>query len=63
MTTPVQQFDFTRSYLDYALASADSFEYKMGLLEQIESTIEIMYQVGATTIKPIYLMTDDDLVH
>lgn len=40
-----------------------SFEHKMVLLTSIEPTIELLYQAGKTSVKPIFAMTEDDLTH
>lgn len=54
--------DFVQAVIDCILQSGAPYETKMGMLEAIEPSVEAAYRRGQTRVKPVRLMTADDLV-
>ena len=54
--------DFVQAVIDCILQSGATHETKMGMLEAVEPSIGAAYRMGRTRVKPVYLMTADDLV-
>jgi len=54
--------DFAQAVIDCILQSGATHETKMGMLEAVEPSIEAAYRMGRTRVKPVCLMTADDLV-
>lgn len=54
--------DFVQAVIDCILQSGATHEAKMGMLEAIEPSVEAAYRLGRTRVKPVRLMTADDLV-
>lgn len=54
--------DFMQAITDLIFQSEAPYETKMGMLEAMEPSIEQHYQQGKTRVKPVRLMTVDDLV-
>lgn len=54
--------DFVQAVIDCILQSGATHETKMGMLEAMEPSIEAAYRRGQTRVKPVRLMTSDDLV-
>lgn len=57
-----QATDFVQAVIDGILKSDATHETKMGMLEVMEPSIEAAYRLGQTRVKPVRLMTVDDLV-
>lgn len=55
------QKDVVQTVIDLIFQSAASYEQKMELLEALEPLIEKAYAQGETSVKPVRLMTADDL--
>lgn len=53
--------DFAQAVIDCILQSGATHEAKMGMLEAVEPSIETAYRLGQTRVKPVWLMTADDL--
>lgn len=53
--------DEAQAHVDSIFASDMDFESKMRALEEYESTIVDLYNRGLTTVKPVSVMTADDL--
>lgn len=62
MLADTQPVDEVQSWIETILCSDDSHESKMLQLEQLEPTICDYYARGLTRVKPVHLMTADDLV-
>lgn len=54
--------DFVQAVIDCILQSGATHESKMGMLEAVEPSIEAAHRLGQTRVKPVRLMTVDDLV-
>lgn len=54
--------DFVQAVIDCILQSGATHETKIGMLEAVEPSIEAAYRLGQTRVKPVRLMTADDLV-
>lgn len=54
--------DFVQAVIDCIFQSSATHETKMGMLEAVEPSIEAAYRLGQTRVKPVRLMTADDLV-
>lgn len=54
--------DFVQAVIDCILQSGAAHETKMGMLEAVEPSIAAAYRLGQTRVKPVRLMTADDLV-
>lgn len=54
--------DFVQAVIDCILQSGAPHETKMGMLEAMEPSVEAAYRLGQTRVKPVHLMTADDLV-
>ena len=54
--------DFVQAVIDCILQSQATHETKMGMLEAVEPSVEAAYRLGQTGVKPVRLMTADDLV-
>lgn len=54
--------DFVQAIFDCIFQSGAPHEMKMGMLEAMEPSIEAAYQLGQTRVKPVRLITADDLV-
>lgn len=54
--------DFVDAIIDCIFQSGATHETKMGMLEAMEPSIEAAYRLGRTCVKPVRLMTADDLV-
>jgi hypothetical protein len=54
--------DFVQAVIDCIFQSGATHETKMGMLEAVEPAIEAAYRLGQTRVKPVRLMTADDLV-
>jgi hypothetical protein len=48
--------------IDLVMYSGSPHEIKMCMLEALEASIEAAFAKGATQVKPVRLMTADDLV-
>lgn len=62
MLTNTPHVDAVQSWIETILCSDASHEIKMIQLEQLEPTICDHYARGLTQVKPVHLMTADDLV-
>lgn len=56
------EIDVLQKLVDLILRSEESHETKMSMLEALEPTIEVAYASGRTNVKPVALMSADDLV-
>lgn len=54
--------DFVQAVIDCILQSSATHETKMGMLDAVEPSIEAAHRLGQTRVKPVRLMTADDLV-
>lgn len=54
--------DFVDAIIDCILQSGATHETKMGMLEAMEPSIEAAYRLEQTRVKPVRLMTADDLI-
>lgn len=54
--------DFVQAFIDCILQSGATHEVKMSMLEAVEPSIEAASRLGQTHVKPVWLMTADDLV-
>lgn len=54
--------DAVQNWIELILRSDASHEIKMIRLDQLEPTICDHYTRGLTSVKPVHLMTADDLV-
>ena len=54
--------DFVEAIIDCIFQSGAPHEMKMGMLEAMEPSVEAAYRLGQTRVKPVRLMTADDLV-
>jgi hypothetical protein len=54
--------DFVQALIDCIFQSQATYETKMGMLEAMEPSVEAAYRRGQTRVKPVRLMTADDLV-
>ena len=54
--------DFVQAVIDCILQSRATHETKMGMLDVVEPSVEAAYRLGQTGVKPVRLMTVDDLV-
>lgn len=54
--------DAAQKFISSVLATNWSHESKMTTLVRLEPTIESLYSLGKTAVKPVSLMTADDLV-
>lgn len=54
--------DFVQAVIDCIFQSGATYETKMGMLEVMEPSIEAAYRLGQTRVKPVRLITADDLV-
>ena len=62
MLAHLQPLDAVQVWIETILCSDDSHEAKMIQLEQLEPIICDHYERGLTQVKPVHLMTEDDLV-
>ena len=62
MLANTQPTDEVQTWIETILCSDDSHESKMLQLEALEPTICGQYAKGLTQVKPVHLMTADDLV-
>jgi hypothetical protein len=62
MQTCITQ-DLLPAAIDQTIHADASFEAKIDWLKFIEPTIAILWKQGKTTVKPVFLMTEDDLVY
>ena len=62
MLTNTPPVDAVQSWIETILCSNASHETKMIQLEQLEPTICDHYARGLTHVKPVHMMTADDLV-
>lgn len=53
--------DVVQTVIDRIFQSDASYEKKMALLDALEPVIEKAYAQGVTSVKPVRLMTADDL--
>lgn len=53
--------DVAQTAIDRIFQSDASYEKKMELLDALEPVIEIAYAQGLTMVKPVRLMTADDI--
>lgn len=54
--------DVIQDLIDLIMRSDTPYEKMMCMLEQVEPSIEAAYRLGQTRVKPVRLMTADDLV-
>ena len=54
--------DVIQDLIDLIMYSDTSYEKTMCMLEAVEPSIEAAYRLGQTRVKPVRLMTADDLV-
>lgn len=54
--------DFVQAVIDCILQSGATHETKMGMLQAMEPSVEAAHRLGETRVKPVRLMTADDLV-
>ena len=54
--------DFMQAIIDCIFQSGAPYETTMEMLEAMEPFIEAAYRLGQTRVKPVRLMTADDLV-
>lgn len=54
--------DFVQALIDCILQSQATYETKMGMLEAMEPSVEAAYRQSQTRVKPVRLITADDLV-
>ena len=54
--------DVIQDLIDLIMRSDTPYEKMMYMLEQVEPSIEAAYRQGQTRVKPVRLMTADDLV-
>lgn len=62
MLATKHQTDVIQERIEAILCSNDTHESKMLQLEALEPTICDHYARGLTQVKPVHLMTEDDLV-
>lgn len=62
MTIACSTEDPAQLFLDILLNANVSFETKMDGLAQAEASISQLYWMGLTRVKPVSMMTADDLV-
>ncbi|MDQ1314623.1 MAG: hypothetical protein QG662_732 [Pseudomonadota bacterium] len=55
------KIDVFSEILDYVLQSSAPYEEKMSRLESLEPAIEVAFALGLTCVKPVGLITADDL--
>jgi hypothetical protein len=63
MQTHTPEADTIGVLISQMLTCDASVEAKIDWLKFIEPSIAILWHQGKTSVKPVFLMTEDDLVH